>query len=174
MENQIILASGKLIPLAEYQTSKRLNPDKISKYISLDEIKRKCPDGFMLSELLLQFFDALRATLNTPKVINSAYRTEEKQAELTKEGYRTAKTSPHCQGMAFDIDTWSNDQTNYEVGIAKKVAKDLKLKVRIGYKEYMEIGQTFYHVDVCPEYYAKGKPYANNPHPSQWERESEW
>jgi hypothetical protein len=56
----------------------------------------------------------------------------------------------------------------------QEVASIVNIKVRIGYNQYLEAGQTFVHVDVCPEYYAPGKPWHALEHPAVWEKQITW
>ena len=76
--------------------------------------------------------------------------------------------------MGADADTASVEETKLFAKELKEAAKMLGFKVRIGFKKYIQDGDTFVHVDVCPEYYAKGKPYHHKPHPAAWEVEMEW
>ena len=76
--------------------------------------------------------------------------------------------------MAADIDTSSEQDTYDTVSLLNKAARQLELKIRLGYNLYLADGNTFVHVDVCPEYYGKGKPFWTHKHPSQWENSITW
>lgn len=176
MGDKVIMYDGSLVDLASYQKISGLKDDMISENFSLKEKKigefRPC----IYAIPLIQLVQVSREMAGRPLVINSGYRTHEKQAELLSKGYRAAKTSPHEYGMAFDIDTRSYKETIELVKILRSAASELlDVKIRIGYLKYWtEDKSTFVHVDVCPMYYAEGRPYHKNDHPIQWEKEIVW
>lgn len=118
--------------------------------------------------------DAFRAKVGKSVKINAFNRTGEYQRKLKLQGYRAALHSPHVEKMAADIDTTSNDQSKEWAKIMREVSKEIGIKCRIGFKQYLADGMTFIHVDVCPEYFAKGKPFYAKAHPVQWEQELTW
>ena len=110
----------------------------------------------------------------------NAYGTTEEIIEvcisqaLIQQGFRAAKVSPHEFFLAADVDTADAADTINSVPIMREAAKELGIKVRIGWQDYMKQGQSFIHVDVCPEYFGKGKVWNHVTHPVQWESVSEW
>ena len=169
----IIRTDGNTIPLADYQAINNLPADKVSAHFSVAEMD--CAGELLIAAPLLNLLEAFRARIDKPVKINSGYRTLGKQAELKAEGFKAATTSPHTVGMAADIDTVSHEQTLEYVAILQEVARVKGLQVRIGYKQYWDaLKQTFVHVDVCPMYYAKGKPFYNRKHPAAWENQIIW
>lgn len=176
----VILKSGAEVSLEVWQKEYGLDvgSDQLGKYFNATE-SRFAKDiqefGFLyVNELLMRVMDAFRETVRQPVRINSFNRSAQKQAELKTAGYKTATHSPHMVFMAADIDTNSYEQTRAWAMVVQRVAIDLNIKVRIGYKQYIEAEQTFIHVDVCPEYYAPGKPFHNRPHPAAWEQVKNW
>lgn len=155
----------------------------------------------VVNEFLIRVLDGYRQAIGHPVIINSFNRNEVKQAQLRKGGFRAALHSPHVVKLAADVDTpgyldlaqkhgynavlrtaelekqlvKEAAQINYESAITmKQVANALNIKVRIGHKQYLKVGQTFIHVDVCPEYYAPGKPFHHIDHPLAWEEQITW
>jgi uncharacterized protein YcbK (DUF882 family) len=176
---KIISKSGHELSLQEWQKYYGLTEaNQLGVYFTTDEqpFKNNIEDygHVVVNELLMRLLDRFRSTIKKPVKINAFNRNEAKQQELQERGFRTAKTSPHVVCMAADIDTISDAQTENYVAILKMVAKELSIKIRIGYKQYQADGSTFIHVDVCPEYYAPGKPFNKHPHPTAWEIELTW
>jgi hypothetical protein len=169
---QIILESGKIIPLSQWQKMHQLPFDKIGKYFSTYEDKLK--GNFKLAGFLILVADKYRELKNAPVIINSAFRSQEYQEYLRSKGYRAAKQSPHCEGMAFDVDTVSKQETIENVHLIEKASIITGIPVRIGYKKYLADGNTFIHFDVCPAFYKEGKPFNNKPHSHWWESENRW
>lgn len=185
----IITREGKQISLSDWQKSYGLEQSKtrIGQFFYLTEPRFKKDlelfNLLVVNELLIRFLDALRKASGHPLTINSFNRSTEKQQELKAAGFRTAETSPHVVviegdkitgGCATDIDTLSDEDTNKLVKIIKQVSEITGIKVRIGYKQYQQAKQTFVHIDVCPEFYASGKPWNAHPHPAVWEKQIEW
>ena len=181
MNNKVIIVTkeGKTITLDAWQKAYGLplGSDKIGTYYSLKEPKLaedlEDYDELVVNELLIRFLDALRAETG-PKVINSFNRNQAKQDSLYAQGLKTAKTSPHVVYMAADIDTKTAQQTRDLAKAAEVLAKRMGIKIRIGTELYLKRGQTFMHVDVCPEFYGKGKPFHNHAHPTEWESPLKW
>lgn len=169
---QIISGTGQLMDLKVWQTFRGLKGDKISANFNWQEFD--CEDELLLSEILIDFLQYVRVKWGKPLKINSGYRSKEKQQQLKEQGYKTATFSPHTKGMAADLDTVSASETKHLVSMIQLCAKNLKLNVRIGYQQYLNAGQTFVHIDVCPEYYAKGKPYHDHVHPPAYENVITW
>lgn len=171
----VITREDKLITLEEWQKIYGLTAHgtQIGKYFCYDEPipARDLRDygKLYVSELLIRVLDAFRLKVNRPLHINSFNRSDAKQAQLRKDGLRAATTSPHVVFLAADIDTKSPEETKQFAKLILQVAKNLGIAIRVGYQDYLNNGQTFIHVDVCPEYYAKGKPRFAHPHPTAWE-----
>lgn len=171
---EIINKLGQLISLEEWQELYNIPRDQIhiGKFFAIGE-HSIYDDGFVAAPLIA-VLDKYRELKGKPVTINSMYRTQRHQDNLKEAGYRTAATSPHVAGMAADIDTTSERDTYDSVSLLVKAAKQLGIKIRLGYQSYLADGNTFIHVDVCPEYYAPGKPYYAQGHPAQWERAIVW
>jgi hypothetical protein len=176
----VVLRDGSEISLTDWQKKYGLKPysNAIGKYFSIRE--QRFEDDIetygqlIVNELLIRVLDGFREAVDVPVNINSFNRDESRQEQLRSEGRRAAQYSPHVVKLAADIDTMDEHQTREWVKTLKQVASILGIKIRIGYKQYLDDGSTFIHVDVCPEYYAPGKPWNNRFHPIQWEKESEW
>lgn len=196
---KVILRDGSTITLEKWQERYDLDPssDKIGQFFSLSEDRFKTDivmfDELVVNELLIRVLDKYREYTKHAVTINSFNRSPEKQEQLRKNKYRAATHSPHVVKMAADVDTpgvlelmmkhnWSKERAskeamkiNYdEVILVKQAAAALQIKIRVGHKEYLSIGQTFFHVDVCPEFYGKNKPFHEHPHPAVWENETTW
>lgn len=172
MKQRIILENGTLISLAEWQQMQGMKPHQIGRFFTVKEEKLR--GEFTLAAPLVLLADKYRELKGKPVKINSAFRTKEKQEQLKKDGYRAAKYSPHCEGMAFDVDTISERDTRNSVKVLKKAAKMLGYKIRIGFESYLKVGNTFVHFDVCPMFFAPGMPFHQKKHPVQWEWENRW
>ncbi|HEY3403890.1 MAG TPA: hypothetical protein VGK59_10915 [Ohtaekwangia sp.] len=179
---KIITLSGTEVALEEWQDlyggGQLKGTDKFGLYFSATE-QRFAKDiqeygQLIVNEALIRVLDHFRHTLKLPVTINSFNRDENKQKSLAEAGYRTATHSPHVVKMAADIDTSSPEETRSRVRILQRCAQELGFKVRIGYEQYLTEGSTFIHVDVCPEFYAPGKPFHNKPHPAVWEKQTVW
>ena len=123
---------------------------------------------------LMVILDKYRELIKEPVTINSFNRTEEYQVALKAKGLRAAKTSPHVEKMAADVDTFDVKDTESKVPMMRQASVLTGIPIRIGWKTYTEIKQSFIHVDVCPLYYAKGKPRNSEAHPAVWELQNEW
>lgn len=175
MENQIIAENGELISLEDYQIQFDLSKDQLSENFSIKEQKIGGLQPFKYALPLIRLIQLVREKKGIPIKINSGFRTRAKQLQLLRDGARAATYSPHEQGMAFDLDTISWQDTLDTVEIIKESARELGIKVRIGYRQYWNLDKaTFIHVDVCPMYFAKGMPFHNENHPIQWEGENTW
>lgn len=175
MENKLILENGTLITLAQYQKISDLKDTQLSENFFVTEKKIGEFQPFIYAVPLIQVAQLTREIWGKPIIVNSGFRTHDKQQQLIADGYRAAKTSPHEYGMAFDVDTNSYTETLKMVKAIRQAAGDLNVSVRIGYLKYWnEDRSTFVHFDVCPTYYGKGMPYYEKPHPIQWEKEIVW
>lgn len=179
----VILKDGSETTLAEWQKIYVLpvGSSKIGKFFSLEDKKiTQNLDEYkklVINELLMRVLDRFREITNEPCILNSFNRSEEKQKELqNNKDYAAAKYSPHCVYMAADVKTKTEAETITKAKVMIKVGKELGIKIRVGYMQYLELPKqmTFIHVDVCPEYYGVGKPYYAKPHPLQWQTEMTW
>jgi len=177
---KIVTVKGETISLEQWQVLYNLpvGSDQFGKYFRATE-SRFAKDiqefgELIVNELLIRVLDAFRETVRRPVTINSFNRDEEKQKQLKEAGYKTAQYSPHVVKMAADIDTTSPEQSRSYVLMLHRCASELNIKVRIGCEQYIAAGQTFIHVDVCPEFYATGKPFHNQFHPKAWEQVITW
>lgn len=120
---------------------------------------------------LMVVMDKYRELVDEPVNVNSYNRDEKKQEELREAGARAATHSPHVEKMAADLDTLDAEGTYIRVTVLQRASRATGIDVRIGFRQYLEQlkPHTFIHVDVCPMYYAKGKPRHNEPHPAPWE-----
>lgn len=186
----VINRAGNQITLDEWQKiyGLPLNSTAISKHFDLKEARFqediKLYGKVVINELLFRVLDQFREDVGRPLNLNALNRNQDKQNQLTAEGFRTASFSPHIVredrtgtwgGLAADIDTSTHDQTNKEVLILQASAHKLGIGIRVGYRQYQTPskaapgGMTFIHCDVCPEYFATGKPWSNRFHPKAWE-----
>lgn len=170
----IILSTGEHVSLDVWQEIYGLKKGsaQICKYFSIGDAN--IPNGIIIAAPLIQVMDQARILKGAPLNVNSLSRTLTRQQQLIAEGKRAATNSPHVVYMAGDLDTVSVEDTKKLVKHLKDAAKMLGFKVRIGWKKYIPDGNTFVHVDVCPEYYLPGKPYHHKPHPIEWETVMEW
>lgn len=177
---KVVTRDGETISLEAWQKMYNLplGSSRIGEFFYLSEYRFKKDielyGELVVNELLIRLLDAIRKASNHPLIINSFNRSAEKQEQLKKDGARAATTSPHVVKLAADIDTLSKDDTLKLVKRIREVADIVKIKCRIGYRQYMEDGNTFVHIDVCPEYFAYGKPWHDQPHPEVWELTNEW
>jgi hypothetical protein len=167
---QILDGNGRLQDLKEWQQFRGIKGDKLSANFNASEFD--CEGELIISEVLIDFLQVLRDRWGKSLLVNygtrrgAGYRTDKKQAELKAQGFKTATITPHKKGMAADLDTFSADETKKLAALAERF---MKLPIRIGYKQYLNAGQTFVHIDVCPHYFAKGRPLHDFEHPSAWE-----
>ena len=174
MKFTIITKQGEFIPLNQWQAlyGLEVGSNKIGRHFSIGEAA--IHDGGKISELVIRVLDRYRELKGKAVIINSLDRTQAKQEELTAAGYRTATFSPHVVGMAADIDTLTEQDTYDQVSVIVKAAKLEGIKIRLGYHQYLADGNTFIHIDVCPEYYASTKPFYMHSHPKPWENTIVW
>lgn len=147
---QIIAKDYKtFIDLSDWQKINGLKSNQITKNITLDFDNILCESELLIAQDILECFDKIRAIYGKPIKINSGYRTQKRQDELTAEGYRTAKTSPHCQGFALDLGFNPGEGLNLLQAVKEVVHNYLGL-IRFGYKQYWDLKQNFIHVDCAP------------------------
>lgn len=185
----VITRDGNQISLEEWQRQYGLpvRSNRIGEFFYLSEW-RFAKDIQLFGELivneqLIRLLDEIRKACGQPLYINSFNRTEAKQEELRQSGARAATFSPHVVrkangtitgATAADIDTHSEAGTRRLVKCIQEVSAQTGIRCRIGYEQYLAEGSTFVHVDVCPEYYAPGKPWHNEEHPPVWELTNTW
>ena len=159
-------------------TTEEYKEEKIGKYFSVSESRFqediRLYGEVVICDLLFRVLNRYRELKGEPVKLNSLNRDRKKQEQLLKDGFRAAKTSPHEYFLAADVDTKDQSDTILSVPIMRQAAKDLGIKVRIGWQDYLKAGQSFIHVDVCPEYFGKGKVWSQNSHPVQWSTQNEW
>lgn len=172
------MPDGSLMAFEAYQTEYGLTGNQIAKYFSFTESRfikdLEDYDELIVCHLLMRVLDEYRKLKNAVVNINSFNRNDAKQESLHNRGFKTAKVSPHVEKLAGDCDTTTEAETKLNVSMIKVAAKNLGIKVRIGFQQYLDAGQTFIHVDVCPEYYGVGKVWHAKKHPIQWENELTW
>ena len=163
---KIILANGELILLEDWK--KRNKNTGLAEFFSIREFPFNRKE-WILHEDLFMIIDELRRRAHKHIRINSAYRTFSEQKRLLDNGnYKAAKVSPHTYGLAVDIDTVNYSETLHYVELLKKICSDAHIQYRIGYRTYHKIGQSFVHIDICPNLFCKGKvweEYTNIPSP---------
>lgn len=169
----VITREDKLITLEVWQALYGLEDLRIGEYFSCTEKKFKQDladyGKLYVSELLIRVADEVRRRWGKPLCVNSFNRNDAKQAALKASGARAATTSPHVVYLAMDLDTTSVEESRKLAALILKVGKELGIKVRVGFEDYIAEGQTFVHFDVTPEYYGKGRPRCKTPHPKAWE-----
>lgn len=167
-----------IISLTEWQKQYDLKDIMIGRYYSFMEPKfmQDIQDygKLMVSVPLIVLLDKYRSLKARSNKINSFNRSKEKQRQLHEAGYKTAQHSPHEEYLAADCDTDNDTETLQCVELVRKAADLLKYQVRIGFKQYMEVKQTFIHVDVCPMYFGVGKVRHEEKHHILWEQENTW
>ena len=148
-----IYTNDRFYNLKEYQELKGLPEDKIGKYFSINE--KAIKESTLISAHLIDLLDAIREATGKPMKLTSLHRTLAKQAQLKERGYAAASHSPHLYGCAADIDCKSKEEVLELVALIQSLAKEKDLKVRVGYKQYLDLGQTFVHLDLAPEVFSK-------------------
>ena len=172
---KIIKKNGEILPLVFWQkTWLYANTTMLGKYFSTEENPFNTED-WQLHESLFDVINELRERVGRPVKINSGFRTVEKQKELQKTNAGAVSNSPHTWGLALDIDTKSNAETDRFVILLRQIAIDLNVKIRIGWQQYKKDGATFVHIDVAPEMFAPGKPWEFFPNiPNVYKIAIEW
>lgn len=111
-----------------------------------------------------------------PTGLTSAKLAEYKKqaAQLEKIFKDTAKENKTTEGHIKKIWTLAVQINRAEVERMKKIAKSKGITIRIGNEEYLRSGQTFFHFDICPMWFAPGKPKNKEKHPAAWEKATTW
>lgn len=179
----VLLKDGTETTLAAWQKiyGLEVGSDKIGKYFSLEEPKfaenLRQYKKLVICEPLMMLMDRVREKRGKSSIIKGFNRSKEYQKQLQKDDrFEAALNSPHTVYMAADQDTVSKKDSEELAKIVIEAAKELGIKVRVGWKQYLNMANpmTFVHYDVCPMYYAVGKPHHHLPHPWQWEKEARW
>lgn len=163
---EVILRSGQVISLTDYQKINKLEDTMLSDNFSVAEFD--CNGELIIAEPLIHFLELLRATIKKPIKINSGYRTSEYQENLKKNNKGAATNSPHTVGMAADIDTSTRKESEELCKTILKLASEHSYDVRVGWKQYSRLGSTFVHIDVCPLFYGENRPYKNHKVAEAW------
>ena len=110
----------------------------MSKYFSPSEFKRCTPSCSIeqMDPAFLSKLDQVREVAGIPLVLNSAYRSQEWEAQHGRAG-----TSAHCQGRAVDIRC--NSYANRYRIVRAALACGIR---RIG------IAKTYVHLDASPSH----------------------
>lgn len=120
------------------------------KYFTYKEFECNCCNKQEMKKQFLLFLDELRARCSFPFRVNSGWRCENKQKELTRLGYKTAKKrSPHLDGYAADIHISDSLKRALFVGHAIELTQELDLPFRIGIAGADK--GNFIHIDVAPK-----------------------
>lgn len=176
----ILKPDGTEVPLAQWQQENgyEVGSARIAKHFWFTEPKfmQDIQDygKLVVCELLMKVADKYRDMKSAPVRVNSFNRSKAKQQKLLKGGFKAAAVSPHEYFLAMDADTDTEQETRLNAAMIREAAKQLGIKVRIGYEQYLADKMTFIHFDVCPEYFAPGKPWHTIKHPAQWETENQW
>jgi len=198
---KVILNNGTECTLAEWQKIYGLpvGSANIGRFFSLNDPKiaqNYREHGYLtIVEPLIRVADLAREKDGEGWTVNSFNRTDGDQKRLHETGFKAATVSPHVVSMAMDVgcakyDTIEKDGKKLQVFSLEKTkaevfdkvaklqaaAKELGIKIRIGYREYMAMASPMYfvHFDVCPMYYGPGMPYHAHTHPAVWEAVVTW
>jgi hypothetical protein len=176
----ILTADGHEITLASWQAANGYEPGsaRIAKHFWFTESKfmQDIQDygKLVVCELLMKVADKYRDLKAASITVNSFNRNRAKQKSLLAGGFKAALVSPHEYFLAMDADTETEHETRLNAAMVREAAKQLGIKVRIGFEDYLANKQTFIHFDVCPEYFAPGAVWHHIKHPPQWETEIQW
>jgi zinc D-Ala-D-Ala carboxypeptidase len=111
---------------------------RITEHFTSDEFKCPC-DHCKVTPIdtdLVRLLERLRNLVNCPIRIDSGYRCQNHQEQLTQEGYETAKFSMHLKGRAADISTGKHP--GYELAELARQAGFMAIGT----------GRDFIHVDT--------------------------
>ena len=106
---EIILRSGQIISLKDFQKVNKLDDKMLSDHFSVAEFD--CDGELLIAEPLIHLLELIRATVKRPLKINSGYRTISYQTSLRKTNKGAATNSPHIVGLAADVDTKTGPET---------------------------------------------------------------
>ena len=166
---KIIDNSGNYVNIEDWRKSYNVKAPNVVKYFAIGE--PHINEDTIVAGKLMVLLDRFRQLKGEPVLLNSLYRTQEKQTQLIKDGFRAAKTSPHVRGMAADIHVKNKEDAINSINLLNRAAADLRFVIRLGYDTY---NYAFIHVDVCPEFYGKDKCWHNKSHPPVWEGYTTW
>lgn len=174
MKATIELFNGQSVGLRTWQSLYNLpiGSSQVGRFFRIGE--RSFRDGLEIHEGVIRLLDMIRAIRGYSININSLDRTQEHQDKLREDGYKTATYSPHVAKLAADIDAIDEDDVYSLLDDVDEAEELLGYEIRKGWKTYLDSGQTFVHIDICPMLYGKGKRRNGFKHPYQWENRSEW
>ena len=121
------------------------------RHFKIKEFLCNCCNKEEMEEEFLDFIDELRERCSFPFRVNSGFRCENKQKELTRLGYKTAKRtrSPHLDGLAADIHVSDSTRRALFVGYALELTHEWQLPFRIGIAGRDK--GNFIHIDIAPK-----------------------
>ena len=121
------------------------------RYFNIKEFHCNCCDKQEMKQEFLEFIDELRARCEFPFRVTSGWRCENKQKELTRLGYKTAKNtrSPHLDGFAADIAVSDSTKRAYFVGHALQLTNEKQVPFRLGIAG--RDNGSFIHIDIAPK-----------------------
>jgi len=99
---------------------------------------------------IVEVADEVRRRWGGPIPCTAGVRTQGKQELLRQRGYRAAQYSPHVYRCAMDLDVPAAGDVRRLVAIVREVSRELGIPVRIGWRQYLNAGQSFVHVDTAP------------------------
>jgi hypothetical protein len=176
----VLMPDGNEVVLSQWQRENgyEVGSARIAKHFWFTESKfmQDIQDygRLVVCEPLMKVADKYRDLKAASIKVNSFNRNHAKQQSLLAGGYKAAQVSPHEYFLAMDVDTDTEHETRLNAAMIREAAKQLGIKVRIGFEQYLKNNQTFIHIDVCPEYFAAGGPWNHLKHPPQWESEIQW
>ena len=120
------------------------------RYFNIKEFHCNCCNKEEMEQEFLEFIDELRFRCSFPFKVTSGWRCENKQKELTRLGYKTAKKrSPHLDGLAADIAIVDSTKRALFVGYALELTHEWQLPFRLGIAG--KNGGNFIHIDIAPK-----------------------
>lgn len=176
----VLKPDGTEVPLAQWQEENgyEVGSARIAKHFWFTESKfmENIQDygKLVVCELLMKVADKYRDMKAASVRVNSFNRSRAKQLQLIDGGFKAAAVSPHEYFLAIDVDTDTEQETRLNAAMIREAAKQLGIKVRIGFEQYLANKMTFIHFDCTPEYFGVGKPWHHIKHPIQWQTEIQW
>ena len=121
------------------------------RYFNIKEFHCNCCDKEEMKEEFLEFIDELRSKCEFPFRVTSGWRCENKQKDLTRRGYKTAKNtrSPHLDGFAADIAISDSVKRALFIGYALELTHEWQLPFRTGIAGSGK--GNFIHIDIAPK-----------------------
>lgn len=156
-----IYNQSTMMTLEEHQAINNLTTDQVGRFFSIRE--RAVRESQIINAELIHILDTLREKVNRPIVLTSLHRTTAKQEELKQRGFAAAGHSPHLYGCAADIACKNVFEVKAYANLIREISEELNIPVRIGYKQYLDRGQTFVHVDTAPLIFGKEGIYGYIP-----------